>query len=104
MKTMTHVLESTVGAGRRQFENRTAGVPIRVRRDSPLAERRTRTPTLISARRTTHPSERGIGRRAPEVRFSPRPADPPSRNALRRDLAEAWRRRGRRRTDVPLAH
>jgi hypothetical protein len=42
-----------------EVENRAAGVPIRVRRVSPLAERLTRLPTLISARCTANPSERG---------------------------------------------
>ena len=51
--------------------------PIRVRRDSPRAERRSRWPTLISVQRTANPGERGIGRYAPEVRFSPRPAEAP---------------------------
>jgi hypothetical protein len=42
-----------------EVENRAAGVPIRVRRVSPLAERLTPLPTLISARCTATPSERG---------------------------------------------
>jgi hypothetical protein len=42
-----------------EVENRAAGVPLRVRRVSPLAKRPTRMPTLISARRTVNPSERG---------------------------------------------
>jgi hypothetical protein len=86
--------------GGREFENRSAGVPIRVRRDSPPAERRTRTPTLISARRTTDPSERGIrkaraggavfpasGRSAFAQRATARP---------RRSLAEAGAPQARR--------
>jgi hypothetical protein len=56
----------------RQFEKRTAGGPIRVRRDSPLPTRLTRGPTLISARRTANPSERGAVSHALEVRFSAR--------------------------------
>jgi hypothetical protein len=42
-----------------EVENRAAGVPIRVRRVSPLTQRPTPLPTLISARRTANPSERG---------------------------------------------
>jgi hypothetical protein len=42
-----------------EVENRAAGVPIRVRRVSPLTQRPIRMPTLISARRTANPSERG---------------------------------------------
>ena len=40
-------------------EKRTAGGPIRGRRDSPLRQRHTRRPTLISATRTPNPSDRG---------------------------------------------
>jgi hypothetical protein len=42
-----------------EVENHTAGVPMRVSRVSPLAERPTRMPTLIIARCTANPSERG---------------------------------------------
>ena len=69
----------------RQFENRTAGGPIRVSRDSPRTKRPTPRLTLISAKRTAHPSERGIVRHALEVWFSAR-------------------RPRRRRADVPSAH
>ena len=55
-----------------QFENRTASVPVRVSSDSPLMERPTRRLTLISARHTAYPSERGIVRHALEVWFSGR--------------------------------
>jgi hypothetical protein len=43
----------------RQREKHTAGVPIRVRRDSPPAQRTIRGPTLILASRSDCPSERG---------------------------------------------
>jgi hypothetical protein len=52
-------LRRDAASARRQFEKRAAGVPIRVRRDSPLAKRPTSVPTLISASRTANPSERG---------------------------------------------
>jgi hypothetical protein len=42
-----------------EVENRAAGVPVRVRRVSPPTERPTPMPTLISARCTANPSERG---------------------------------------------
>jgi hypothetical protein len=42
-----------------EVENRSAGVPIRGRGVSPLVQRPTRLPTLISASRTANPSERG---------------------------------------------
>ncbi|MEO7135579.1 MAG: hypothetical protein ABI024_15330, partial [Vicinamibacterales bacterium] len=42
-----------------QFENSTAGGPIRVRGDSPQARRATREPTLILVSRPDDPSERG---------------------------------------------
>src|SRR5688500_2243274 len=64
-------------SGLRQVENHTGGVPLRVRRDSPPMQRQTSPPTLISAGRTMQPSERGSERRAPEVWFSPRPAEAP---------------------------
>ena len=46
-------------SGRRQFEKRAAGVPIRVRSDSPQEERHTPALTLILARTSANPSERG---------------------------------------------
>ena len=46
-------------SGLRQVEKRAAGVPIRVRSDSPPEERRTPKPTLILARSSTNPGERG---------------------------------------------
>ena len=68
----------------RQFENRTAGVPIRVRRDSPLAQRRTPWPTLISARGPANPSERGHRQTSAEGAFSARPAEAPWTDMRRR--------------------
>jgi hypothetical protein len=67
----------------RQSRNRAAGVPIRVRRDSPRTERQTRRPTLISARRAPHPSERGHREAGAGGAVSPRPAEAPqSRRAF----------------------
>ena len=53
------VLRRDAARAQREFEKRTAGGPIRVRRDSPQARRATREPTLILVSRPDYPSERG---------------------------------------------
>jgi hypothetical protein len=70
-------LRRDAASAQRQFEKRAAGVPIRVRRDSPPAERQTQRPTLISARCKANPSERGHRQARAGGTFSARPAEAP---------------------------
>ena len=100
-------------ARQRQLEKRCAGAADRGRRDSPLAQRISLTPTLILANRTAHPSGRGHREStagAPFFRASGRGAGAPHRRARRAprltaltDAARRWRRRCRGACDARRA-